>query len=62
MCSQGYPNASADARLPNALVEEALMQGRLHQFRDYPDIHREVTYGDSRLDLMLEDPAGRCYL
>jgi|TARA_B100000315_G_scaffold64529_1_gene58564 sugar fermentation stimulation protein A len=54
--------ASADARLPNALVEEALIRGCLPQFWEYPKIRREVTFGESRLDLLLERPGGRCYL
>jgi len=58
----GNTLASADARLPNTLVEEALAQGRLDQFAGYPDVRREVTFGDSRLDFMLESPVGRCYL
>ena len=53
---------SADARLPNALVAEALARGYLPPFAGYPQVRREVTYGESRLDLMLEGPAGRCYL
>jgi len=53
---------SADARLPNALVAEALAAGRLEPFADYSEVRREVTYGESRLDLALEGPAGRCYL
>ena len=61
---------SVDARLPNALVAEALEQGRLPQFRAYEKVRREVTFGESRLDLMLEEPAsgpnssetGWCYI
>ena len=53
---------SADARLPNALVAEALERGYLPPFAGYPQVRREVTYGESRLDLMLEGPAGRYYL
>ena len=58
----GTTLASTDARLPNALLEEALLRGRLPQFRDYPEVRREVTFGESRLDLLLEGPGGRCYL
>ena len=58
----GSTLVSADARLPNALVEEALVRGWLPQLREYPEIRREVTFGESRLDLMLEGPGGRCYL
>ncbi|MCH7606327.1 MAG: DNA/RNA nuclease SfsA [Chloroflexi bacterium] len=54
--------ASADARLPNALVAEALEAHRLPQFQDYPVVRREVTFGESRLDLMLEGHAGKCYI
>ena len=58
----GTTIASADARLPNALVAEALEGGQLPQFRDYPQIRREVTFGESRLDLMLGGPSGCWYV
>ena len=54
--------SSADARLPNTLVAEALDRGSLPQFHGYPRLRREVTFGESRLDLMLEGPRGRCYI
>ena len=58
----GFTISSADARLPNALVAEALESGSLPQFRDYPQMRREVTFGESRLDLMLDGPTGRYYV
>ena len=58
----GHTMVSADARLPNGLLAENLSAGQLFPFADFPDVRREVTYGESRLDLMLEGPAGRCYL
>jgi sugar fermentation stimulation protein A len=58
----GHTLVSADARLPNALVAEALAAGSLEPFAQYPEVRREVTYGESRLDLALEGPMGRCYL
>ena len=58
----GWTLASADARLPNALVTEALREGRLPQFRDYPQLRQEVVFGESRLDLRLDGPAGTCYI
>jgi sugar fermentation stimulation protein A len=58
----GFSLVSADARLPNALVAEAWAQGRLPQFQGYPKIRREVTFGESRLDLLLERPGGLCYV
>jgi sugar fermentation stimulation protein A len=47
---------SVDARLPNALVEEALCDGRLTAFHGYSDVRREVVFGRSRLDFRLEGP------
>lgn len=54
--------ASADARLPNRLVAEALAAGRLPQFAGYPTVQPEATFGDSRLDFRLSGPAGVCYV
>ncbi|MSQ17023.1 MAG: DNA/RNA nuclease SfsA [Dehalococcoidia bacterium] len=53
---------SADSRLPNALVREALEQGRLPQFAGYPQLRAEVVFGESRLDLRLDGPSGTCYI
>jgi sugar fermentation stimulation protein A len=53
---------SADARLPSHLLVEALQEGRALRFRGYPRMRREVTFGESRLDLLLEAPEGLCYV
>lgn len=53
---------SADARLPNLLVEEALRQGSLSPFEGYETIRREVTRGRSRLDFALEGQGRRCLM
>jgi sugar fermentation stimulation protein A len=45
---------SVDARLPNDLVAEALDEGKLGPLAGYPDVRREVIFGSSRLDFMLE--------
>lgn len=58
----GHTLVSADARLPNGLVAEALAKGTLASFTAFPEVRREVTFGESRLDLALEGPSGRCYL
>ncbi|PKB80220.1 MAG: hypothetical protein BZY88_09305 [SAR202 cluster bacterium Io17-Chloro-G9] len=55
----GFCLASADARLPNALVREALSQGRLPQFTEYTIVKPESTYGESRLDFLLEKAPGQ---
>lgn len=56
----GHTLASADARLPNKLVHEAQLQGRLHCFAGYDGIRPEATYGDSRLDMALSGEGGTC--
>jgi sugar fermentation stimulation protein A len=52
---------SVDARLPNPLLAEALTDERLPGFT-YPEIRREVTLGDSRLDFRLSGPEGVCWI
>lgn len=53
---------SADARLPNEIVAEALREGKLAPFRHYSQVQREVRFGQSRLDFSLRDQARTCYL
>jgi sugar fermentation stimulation protein A len=47
---------SVDARLPNDLVAEALRLGRLAPLAGYPTVKREVAFGQSRIDFLLEAP------
>lgn len=54
--------SSADARLPNKLVAEALTRKRLPQFDEYPVVRAEQAFGESRLDFLLEGPTGKCYV
>jgi len=53
---------SIDARLPNRPVEEAVIGGRLEEFEGYTKVEREVRYGRSRLDLLLEGEDRRCWV
>ncbi len=62
LVDMGAALASADARLPNTLVAEAFAQGRLPQFKAYSEMQPEVVFGESRLDLRLQGPAGLCYV
>ena len=62
LVDMGNALASADARMPNPLLAEGVANGHLQQFAGYTDMRREVIFGDSRLDLMLEGPLGLCYI
>ncbi len=53
---------SADARLPNALVAEAIESGILDEFPGPVAVKRESTFGESRFDLMLEGDSIRRYV
>lgn len=53
---------SADSRLANALMWEAWRERGLPQFAEYTVGRREVAFHDSRLDMMLDGPDGKCYI
>lgn len=46
---------SVDARLPNTIVAGAVDRGELPEFAGYTVKKREVKFGQSRLDMVLED-------
>jgi sugar fermentation stimulation protein A len=46
---------SVDARLPNAVVAGAVDRGELPEFAGYSVRKREVKFGQSRLDMVLEN-------
>jgi sugar fermentation stimulation protein A len=50
---------SVDSRLPNTLVAEAVIAGRLRGFRGYMVERTEPVFHDSRLDLVLSDGEGQ---
>jgi len=58
----GFALVSTDSQLPNRVVWAALREGRLPQFLEFPQISREVSCGESRLDLMVVGASGRCYI
>jgi sugar fermentation stimulation protein A len=58
----GHALASADARLPSRLLTEAVEEGRVGPFRGWRVHGREVSFEDSRLDLLLERSGRLCWV
>lgn len=55
--------AGINTGLPNRLVREAIENATVAELRGYATIRPEVPYGKhSRIDLLLEGPAGRCFV
>ena len=48
----------------NHLVAEAISSGLIQELQGYPDMNREVRYGEekSRIDLLLEKPGEKCFV
>ena len=54
---------SVDARVPNKVVADAVAAGQLADFSQFAVTRREVRYGNSRLDLLLEDERNnKCFV
>ena len=53
---------SADARVPNALVREAIEADRLPAFAGYDALVAEVPLEESRIDLRLSSAGRTCYV
>ena len=50
--------------LPNVIVEEAIIKGKIPELKGYASLCREVRYGkNSRIDILLKDPSlPDCYV
>ncbi len=53
---------SVDARLPNHLFVEAFGARALPHLSGYTHLRSEVSLGHSRIDFLLNGPAGRCWV
>jgi sugar fermentation stimulation protein A len=52
-----------NTNLPNKLVHEGITTGKVKEFQGYFNIKREVKFGHrSRVDLLLEDVRGKCFI
>ena len=48
--------------IPNRLAFKAINDGLIERLKGYTTIKRELVYGDSRIDLMLENEHERCFV
>ncbi len=54
---------NVDTGLPNALVAEAIEQGKVKELTGFDSLRREVKYGEnSRIDVLLEQGDKKCYV
>ena len=52
---------SIDSHIPNKVVEEALLNKKIELLKDYNDVLREKTFGNSRFDFKLQKSSGEIY-
>lgn len=50
-----------DSQIPNKVVEEALKEGKIEALKNYNNIQREKTFGNSRFDFKLQNNEGKEY-
>ncbi len=62
LVEQGQTLVSLNTSLPNLLVEEALAQGKLPEFKRYATWERERRAGHSRLDFLLANANEDCWV
>jgi sugar fermentation stimulation protein A len=57
-------NVGINTGLPNKIVEEAILAGKIKELSGYDSLKREVKYGvNSRIDVLLEDASKpKCYV
>jgi sugar fermentation stimulation protein A len=58
---KGTKLINIDSLVPNKVVEEALLLGKIPELRKYNTVLREKTFGNSRFDFKLTNEAGEEY-
>ena len=53
---------NVDSQVPNAVVTQAILEGRVSEIPSFDYFKREYTYGDSRLDLYGEYGDQKCFI
>ena len=52
---------SIDSHIPNKVVEEALLNGKIEKLKKYKNVLREKTFGKSRFDFKISDDENNEY-
>lgn len=58
---KGTALINIDSQIPNRVVEEALLAGRIDELKAYKNVKREKFYKKSRFDFLLENDEGEKY-
>lgn len=58
---KGNKLINIDSQIPNRVVEEALLKGRIKGLEKYPIVMREKTFANSRFDFKLSNSQGEVY-
>ncbi|WP_125154804.1 DNA/RNA nuclease SfsA [Clostridium rectalis] len=58
---KGEKFINIDSQIPNKVVEEALLEGKINKLKEYSIIEREKTFGNSRFDFKLSNNLGKEY-
>lgn len=58
---KGEALINIDSQIPNRVVEEALLEGRISELKEYCTVKREKFYKKSRFDFLLENEKGKKY-
>lgn len=58
---KGSELINIDSQVPNKVVEEALLNGKIEKLRKYDKVLREKTFGNSRFDFKLGNENGEEY-
>lgn len=51
-----------DSQVPNKVVEDAFLEGQIRSYEEATGVRREVTVGDSRLDMVVELGGRKLYV
>ena len=63
MTDMGSSLVGVNTMVPNRLVKESIVEGRIKEFAGYTRIRSEVGYGaNSRIDLLLENGREKCFV